>query len=61
MKKLLLLFASVIALAACQNKIETTTTETTSAEIGVDSVTYSLETPPKIKNDGDTVFTSFSV
>jgi hypothetical protein len=61
MKKLLILFASVIALAACQNKTETTTTETTSAEIKVDSVTYSLETPPKITKDGDTIFTTFSV
>lgn len=61
MKKLLLLFASVVALAACQSKNETTTTETASTEIKVDSVTYSLKTPPKITKDGDTVITSFSV
>lgn len=60
MKKLLLLFASVIALASCQSKKETTTTDA-SAEIKVDSVTYSLKTPPKITKDGDTVLTSFSV
>lgn len=61
MKKLFLLFASVIALAACQRKNETATTDTPSAEIKVDSVTYSLETPPKITKDGDTVITNFSV
>lgn len=61
MKKLLLLFASVIALAACQSKTETKNTATSSAEIKVDSVTYSLKTPPKITKDGDTVLTSFSV
>jgi len=61
MKKLLLLFASVITLAACQSKNETTTTNTASGEIKVDSVTYSLKTPPKITKDGDTVLTSFSV
>lgn len=60
MKKLLLLFTSVISLAACQGKKETTTTDA-SAEIKVDSVTYSLKTPPKITKDGDTVLTSFSV
>lgn len=61
MKKLFLLFISVIALAACQSKNENTTTNTASAEIKVDSVTYKLETPPKITKDGDTVITSFSV
>lgn len=61
MKQLLLLFTSVIALTACQSKNETTTAETASAQIKVDSVTYSLKTPPKITKNGDTVITSFSV
>ena len=61
MKKLLLIFTSVVTLTACQNKTKTTTTETTTTEIKVDSVTFSLESPPKITKDGDTVFTSFSV
>lgn len=61
MKKLLLLFASIIALASCQSKKETTTTDTASAEIKVDSVNYSLKTPPKITKDGDTISTNFSV
>lgn len=61
MKQLLLLFTSVIALAACQSKNETTTAATTSAEIKVDSVTYSFKTTPKITKDGDTIITSFSV
>ncbi|MFN3489317.1 MAG: DUF3298 and DUF4163 domain-containing protein [Emticicia sp.] len=62
MKKLFLLFASVIVLAACQSKTETqSTTKTSPAEIKVDSVTYKLETPPKITKDGDTVVTNFSI
>lgn len=61
MKKLFLLFTSIIALAACQSKNETSTTGTTTAEIKVDSVNYSLKTPPKITKDGDTISTNFSV
>ncbi len=61
MKQLFLLFASVIVLAACQSKKEITTTNTTSAEIKVDSVTYNLDTPPKITKDGDTVRIVFSI
>jgi hypothetical protein len=60
MKKLLLLFASVMALAACQSKNETTTTGTTSAEIKVDSSTYYTKTT-SINKEGDSVHTSFSV
>lgn len=58
MKKLLLLFASVIILASCQSKNETTTTET--AEIKVDSSTYYAKTT-SINKDGDSVHTSFRV
>jgi Deacetylase PdaC/Protein of unknown function (DUF3298) len=60
MKNLFLLFASVIALAACQSKNESTTTETASAEVKVDSSNYYAKTT-SINKEGDSVHTSFRV
>ncbi|MDZ7936378.1 MAG: DUF4163 domain-containing protein, partial [Emticicia sp.] len=60
MKKLILLFASVITLAACQGKTENQNTATTSTEIKVDSSTYYTKIS-SVNKEGDSVHTSFSV
>lgn len=60
MKNLFFLFLCSTAFMACQSNKETQTAEN-GAAIKVDSVTFSLKTPPKISKDGDTTITSVSV
>jgi Deacetylase PdaC/Protein of unknown function (DUF3298) len=60
MKNLLLLFLCSFVFMACQSTKDAQTTDT-AATIKVDSVTYKLETPPKISKEGDTTISSISV
>ncbi len=60
MKILLLLFVTAITFTSCQSKNEAQTSET-SAIIRVDSVTFSLETPPQISKEGDTTISNIAI